>query len=88
MPRRDFVALPSVPGSLDNPELIDFLASLKENVELLAALAGDRGNHAILRGDIETAYPGSINGTTLAALAASTQALADTVRALLAEMKP
>lgn len=57
MSRRDFtnVQLPDT----GNAELNKALNAMKENIELLCALRGDPINHAVVKGDIETAYPDS-----------------------------
>lgn len=82
MPRRDFVSLLNVPDT-GNPELNKFLNAMKENVELLAGLRGDRHNFAVVRGDITTDYPDTITAVSVD----SVDGLRDTVRQLMVEMK-
>lgn len=77
MPRRDFVNI-QLPDT-GNAELNKALNALKENVELLAGLRGDPINHAVVKGDIEVAYP---------PVDADTDDLRETLRGLLTNMKP
>lgn len=81
--RRDFVGIPNVPDT-GNPDLNKFLASMKENVELLCALRGTQQNNvAVVKGDIETDYPDAPTASDLNNLTA----LFQTVRKLMVNLK-
>ena len=69
MARRDFVALPQIPTGID-PSLATWLASLRENTELLAKQRGDPINAAVLKGDISTDLPTDITSPASGATAA------------------
>ena len=90
MARRDYVSLPKIPDSADQ-DLAKWLASLKENVELLAKQRGDPNNAAILKGDISTDLPSDIvsptSGATAAQLAADLRRLQSTLYNLMLNMK-
>lgn len=82
MPRRDFINI-SLPDT-GNAELNKALNAMRENIELLAALRGDASNHAVVKGDVETAYPQALTGDNTTDI----ENLHDTVRMLIADLKP
>jgi hypothetical protein len=82
MPRRDFTNIPAIVDT-GNSELNKTLNAMKENIELLCALRGDVGNHALVRGDITTDYPDTPTSASLNDLTT----LKETVRKLMVNLK-
>jgi hypothetical protein len=82
MALRHFANLPALVDT-GNPELNKFLAAVRENVELLAGLRGEPSDWAVLKGDIDTAYPDDPIAVDLNTIVS----LKETLRKLMVDLK-
>lgn len=82
MPRRNFVNIVAIVDS-GNPDLNKALNAMKENIELLCGLRGGAEDHAVIKGEITTAYPTEPASASLNEL----MLLRETVRKLMIELK-
>lgn len=69
--------------SSGNSDLDKMLFAMLQNVELLCNLRATSNDAAVVKGDIETDYPADPADNSLASL----QALKETVRALMVDLK-